>query len=133
MQGNIGVTKNAPIFIRLAINRADRDTNVPQGVFTAAWDLIYDGELTAEAEANLRELLHWFKVNLPSPKEKMPKQTIFWYKSENHELIQKTWELVSLLRYQDLAISLVKTERPGYIIYEDEFQVGAIPFKDSIS
>jgi hypothetical protein len=26
---------------------------------------------------------------------------------------------------------MIKTERPGYVVYEDQFQIVAVPFADS--
>lgn len=35
---------------------------------------------------------------------------------------------VTLLEHKDLAVKELRTDRPGYIVYEDEHQVAAIPF-----
>ena len=31
------------------------------------------------------------------------------------------------------AVEIVKTRRPGYILYEDDHQVAAIPFRDTFN
>lgn len=40
-------------------------------------------------------------------------------------------EMVLLLEHHDVPIRMVKTTRPGYVVYEDEFQIVAVPFADS--
>ncbi|MHC4452784.1 MAG: Clp protease N-terminal domain-containing protein [Planctomycetota bacterium] len=41
------------------------------------------------------------------------------------------WELVSILRRNGECVRLIKTRRPGYVLYEDSFQVAATPFRDT--
>jgi hypothetical protein len=41
-------------------------------------------------------------------------------------------ELVQLLRHKDISVDELRTEKPGYVVYEDEFQVTAIPFSDTL-
>jgi len=40
-------------------------------------------------------------------------------------------EMVALLKHHDLPVRMIKTARPGYVVYEDEFQIVAVPFADS--
>ena len=37
-------------------------------------------------------------------------------------------ELTSLLRHKDVEVEELRTEKPEYVVYEDAFQVAAIPF-----
>jgi hypothetical protein len=37
-------------------------------------------------------------------------------------------ELVALLVHKDVPVEELRTERPGYIVYEDEHQIAAEPF-----
>jgi hypothetical protein len=38
-------------------------------------------------------------------------------------------ELAALLEANDICTEMLATDRPGYIVYEDEFQVLAEPFR----
>ena len=38
-------------------------------------------------------------------------------------------ELAALLAHKDLAVEELRTSRPGYVVFEDEYQVVAIPFE----
>lgn len=37
-------------------------------------------------------------------------------------------ELTVLLEHKDIAVEEFRTDKPGYIVYEDDYQVAAIPF-----
>jgi hypothetical protein len=39
-------------------------------------------------------------------------------------------ELAAILESHDIATTMLTTERPGYVVYEDEFQVPAEPFRN---
>src|ERR1019366_3724354 len=47
------------------------------------------------------------------------------------ERIGKMREMVALLEHHDVSVRMIKTTRPGYVVYEDEFQIVAVPFADS--
>jgi hypothetical protein len=55
---------------------------------------------------------------------------ISWFKPGAREHISKMRELAALLQAHGLAVQQVHTTRPGYVVYEDEFQVTAIPFAE---
>ena len=40
-------------------------------------------------------------------------------------------EIASVLRAHGLQVDMIKTERPGYIVYEDEYQVTGEPFNET--
>ena len=50
-----------------------------------------------------------------------------WSATEN---IAKLWALSIILADNGYHIELIKTRRPGYVVYEDDVQVVAEPFKD---
>jgi hypothetical protein len=37
--------------------------------------------------------------------------------------------LAALLRAKDVPVDILTTDRPGYIVFEDEYQVAAEPFR----
>jgi hypothetical protein len=45
-------------------------------------------------------------------------------------MIRRLWDLVSVLRENDVGIELICTNNPGHICYEDRYQVAAIPWRD---
>ena len=122
------------MFIRLCTLHSDPDTRLPQGVFIAAQSLEEAGRLSSDELADLRELTGWFAQALPTPpnSDDLDPKAIYWFKDGVGELRQKVWELAQLLRSHGVHVELIKTQKPGYVIYEDEFQVAALPFRDTL-
>ncbi len=46
-------------------------------------------------------------------------------------MIRRFWNLAGVLKELDYEVRILKTARPGYVLYEDDDQVGAIPFRDT--
>lgn len=42
-------------------------------------------------------------------------------------------ELAILLEAHGIIVNVIRTERPGYIVYEDPYQITAEPFSDTIT
>ncbi len=40
-------------------------------------------------------------------------------------------EMVAVLKHHDVPVHMIKAARPGYVVYEDEFQIVAVPFADA--
>ncbi|MCJ8053514.1 hypothetical protein GB928_016755 [Shinella curvata] len=87
-------------------------------------------------------ILAWFRVRLPIP-ERFNKSTskgawrsqatagLSWFKEDAKPAIEKAFELVSLLADYGYPIEVLWTERPGFVVYEDEQQIVAEPFYDT--
>lgn len=101
-------------------------------MFATAYELLESKSLNEADEKHLRELLNWFSRNLPIPKRFDTDGAIFWFKSDAKDCTRKVWQLALALRHQSFQVEMHRTRRPGYVIYEDEFQVGAIPFHDTL-
>jgi hypothetical protein len=41
--------------------------------------------------------------------------------------------LAVLLEHHGIATKKIRTDRPGYVVYEDAFQVAAVPFNDTLT
>jgi hypothetical protein len=41
----------------------------------------------------------------------------------------RPWEMVQILERNGVYVKKIKTDRPGYVIYEDEWQLVAEPFR----
>jgi hypothetical protein len=54
-----------------------------------------------------------------------------WFKDTAREHVAKVRTIVALLEARGVTVLTVATERPGYVVYEDDFQVIAEPFADS--
>ena len=120
------------MYIRFAIDELDPDSTRPRGVFAAAYALLGSRYLSPADRAQLRSILNWFCRNLPVPRGFNRRGAIFWFKGDAEACTRKIWELVLFLRRRSHRVNMHRTRKPGYVVYEDEFQVGAIPFHDTL-
>ena len=84
------------------------------------------------------DLVRWFDEQLREPSRlarsrnsRAKKVAISWFKESATEHIQRMRDLVAMLQAHGVAVEVVRTERPGYIVYEDDHQIAAEPFRDA--
>lgn len=119
-------------YIRFVIGRKDEDSKVGQGIFQAASLALERHDITGSDANELNELLEWFGKNLEKPTSfgrGRLRLGICWFKTEASEHIARIWELVRILERKGIYVSKIRTDRPGYVIYEDEWQLVAEPFR----
>ena len=97
-----------------------------------AGELRDGGDLPREDHDGLARLLTWFNLNLPAPAALREPRAVFWFKGSSNSCSRRVWELATVLRRYGVAVEVLKTRRPGYVEYEDRFQVGAVPFRDTL-
>jgi hypothetical protein len=128
------------MYIRFITGEIHDNSSYELGVFQAAYRLRRTGHLPQYEETRLTELLDWFNANLKKPTRfttsKPPyyrKQSrgISWFKDTATEHISKLREVVSILSQHDVHTELIQTDRPGYIVYEDNYQIVSEPFSDA--
>lgn len=126
------------MYIRFVILRKDDDSHRCLGVYQAADELIDSGVLTDQELRWLKDQQRWFNKRLDVP-SRFSRSTrpgahnnaISWFKDTAGEYIEKMRELVKFLEQHGLRTKMLQTDRPGYIVYEDEHQIAAVPFKDT--
>ena len=124
------------MLLRFVTHEIDDRTGKPKGLFTLAYDLIYEEQLYQEDERTLKELLSWFGDKLPIPtrfsknRNDYHKNTmgISWLKSDSSDIVSKFWNLKAILDNAGHPVEVLKTNRPGKVVYEDLHQIVAIPF-----
>jgi hypothetical protein len=94
--------------------------------------------MTLDQEKFHDDLRTWFSKNLAAPdrfdknrNRRGPGQGLSWFKDSAQGHISKMREFAELLRSIDVVVDELTTERPGKILFEDEFQIVAKPFQDS--
>lgn len=55
---------------------------------------------------------------------------ISWFKRDANKFIARAEALGRLIEVHGIAVRRLETKHPGYIVYEDAFQVVALPFRD---
>jgi hypothetical protein len=116
----------------------DRDERTGQrtGLMTVAYRLLRSGNLPHADEEGLRSHTQWLETNLPVParfarkRNVSHKQThgISWLRSSATDAVRYLHAIADIARQHDHLIEIVQTERPGYIVHEDQWQVVAEPF-----
>ena len=112
------------------------ESNQKLGLFHAVRYLRDDGELTY-AEIDIADkVVRWFHKNMESPLDYLNKQRskesdifISWFKPSAIEHISQTRTLVAMLEDKGVAVETLTTSRPGKIVYEDDYQIFAKPYK----
>ena len=56
---------------------------------------------------------------------------ISWLRDSATCHIRKMRELAALLESYELQVEMLTTSRPGFVVYEDDYQVVAEPFRDT--
>jgi hypothetical protein len=55
-------------------------------------------------------------------------RAISWFKDTAHEHITRVRTLAEILKNHGVSVQMLKTDRVGYVVYEDEFQIVAERF-----
>ena len=119
-------------YIRFVVGRKDEDSHVEQGIFQAIGRALEWQAVTGSDADELKEVRAWFNENLQKPtsfgRDKL-RLGICWFKTDATEHISRIWQLVQILERHGIYIKKVRTDKPGYVIYEDEWQLVAEPFR----
>ena len=125
-------------FLRFVIPRNDRDSGRRQGLFQALSDLEQRGDLMPEERRAYEDTLDWFRKHLRKPrsftrssKPHARRVALSWFKDTATEHIRRMRVLAGILHTHGIQTEMLTTERPGYVVYEDDYQVAAEPFKDT--
>jgi hypothetical protein len=76
----------------------------------------------------LRAALAWFNEHLTVPpfrRQRLSRSAICWFRSDAGEALARMWDLAILLRQMDVPVRLVRTHKPGRLLWVDEHQVVA--------
>ena len=126
------------MFIRFVIHKTDENSGRRQGLFQAMWDLEDSGALLQHEIDQYNSLYEWFRKNLNKPrsftrssKPHAKKVALSWFKDTATNHIARMYEVTQILRSHGIEVEVLCTERPGYIVYEDRYQVAAQPFQET--
>lgn len=124
---------SARTYVRFAAPSVDSDSHQEEGVFAAAYRLRDSGSLSEYEREEIRGQLRWFEDRLPEPTSfarASQKKGISWFKADAKECISRIWSIIAILKEHSLSIKKITTTQPGFVVYEDEFQIVAEPFRD---
>jgi len=119
-----------PAYVRLAVSRMDRNSHCPTGVFIASSELRDSDYVPPELVDRIISIREWFNEHLPAPDE-VDSRAIFWFKPGAGEPMRMIWKLAELLDEGGYPVSRATCRNPGKVVYEDDYQVAAIPFRET--
>jgi hypothetical protein len=126
------------MFVRFVIPAVDSDSGRRQGLFQQAYALRRANELPPELHEQLDESLTWLDGQLKIPerftrgkRKGEPGLAISWFKDSASDHIAHMRTVCRVLNQHGVPTEMLTTNRPGYIVFEDDHQVAAVPFSDT--
>ena len=123
-------------YIRFVVPQVNPESKTLLGFLHGAAALIEEGKQPEYIIQSIEDEISWFNRNLNEPdcyKQNMGinniERGVCWFKPTAIEHLQHGWNLVALLDDAGIAIRFVTSEDPGAIIWEDEYQVVAKPWR----
>lgn len=128
-------------YVRFVTGRQDPDTGRAEGLFSAAGALADSATCLPHVREELETLFAWFNRELPIP-DRFSSSTskgawrrntrgICWFKEGANEAIARARRIAQIVEEHDVPVTVLKTRRPGRIVYEDTAQLVAEPFADT--
>jgi len=115
-------------YLRFATTLRCPDTARPLGIFRSAGKLREGKKVEPWADERIQEICEWFNSNLPCPHLDGDRwRAIFWFRSDRQSMVRILWELAVILEENGVFVEFTAKNNPGMIVYQDEFQVAAIP------
>jgi hypothetical protein len=107
------------------------------GVFALTNGLARAGLLTDEEHRYWREHNAWYNVRLLDPRDRVSdifdKQAYprigYWFRTTAAEFLAPVPGYLEILRPHELACVEVRSDDPGLIVYEDEYQIVVVPYQ----
>jgi hypothetical protein len=126
------------MYLRFVVAERDGTSHERRGVFQALYRLRRAGALATHEEAWFAEAEDWFAHHLKRPRRlaetrrpNAPDRAISWLKASAVEHVSRMRDLAALLEHKGVSVEELRTARPGYVVYEDEYQVATIPFAET--
>ena len=116
------------MYIRFVIGSESDSPRLQSGLFTEISYLKKEGLLEPYQVSHVNKILAFFNNNLPCPpfsKKKWPTDAISWFKDSATDYIDRMRDLIVILEENNLVVRVLKTDKPGMILYEDEYQIVA--------
>ena len=113
-------------YVRFIVNQRVPGHRREVGLFTAAYHLFREGELSQSDYSELEQSLKWFESELTfPPKGIIPDTAIFWYRNVG-PFSERMWAMASLLDRYGFTTELVTGGFIGKIVWRDAHQFAAI-------
>src|SRR5689334_20494220 len=127
------------MYIRFSVTERDDVSGIGRGLFTALGVLSNRGALLEHEIELYQSTLKWFEKNLAVPRVLAGSNyhnspgAVSWFRDSATQHIYHMRQLAQILESHDIAVTQFATTRPGKVEYEDEYQIAAIPFRDTFT
>ncbi|HLW97511.1 MAG TPA: hypothetical protein VKR82_02615 [Candidatus Acidoferrales bacterium] len=125
------------MYLRFVVSEIHEDSGRELGVFHAVGYLRDEGKLFDYEVEHHDEIRQWFNENLEKPTRftaakppyyRRQNKAISWFKDTACEHLSRIRDLVAILENHGISVQVLKTDKVGYVVYEDEYQIVAEPF-----
>jgi hypothetical protein len=106
----------------------EEDGHVERGIFHVAAQAIEWNDITGADAEELLELQRWFDVNLKRPESTgrdSSRLGVCWFRTDATSHIARILEMVRILERNGITVRKIESRKPGYVIYQDEWQLVA--------
>ncbi|MCK2214357.1 hypothetical protein MF672_011220 [Actinomadura sp. ATCC 31491] len=124
------MTDGNGLYVRFQVRYCGR-LGVPVGIFAACHHLRRDGRLSVADDELFMRVDTWFITRLPHPPFYADGNTIRavpWFKPAATSFMAALAPLEDLLRRYQVPYDVVRSPDPGTLVYEDDFQIGVLPY-----
>lgn len=130
-------------FIRFVLPVTNKDSTLNEGLFRLAYAFRDDPTVNDADRKLLIDITTWFDKNLLAPTRfnrtsskghyRRATRGISWFRDTATDCVTRMFELKRILETYGHHITVIQETRPGYVVYEDAFQVVAEPFSDTFT
>ena len=128
-------------YLRIVLDEKIPVSGAKEGFFRAAYKLRREGTLHSEDARLLEDCLNFLDDNLDLPERfsrskskgawRRNTKGLSWFKAEALEVVEKAMTVSRILSNNGISTTVLRENRIGYIVYEDDQQVVAEPFADT--
>jgi hypothetical protein len=119
------------MFMRFVLPFTNGRSNRATGIFLGVGRLLREGRFDEGEAAWLREEVDWFNRWLPVPRIAPDPRAVFWFRPDAGATLTRIWSFVQLAERNGVPVSVYRTRRPGIVVYSDDYQIAAVPWRDT--
>ncbi len=123
------------MFIRFAVPSDDvrPERRTAAGIFHATYRLARAGRFEEGERLWFEDEMTWFNDYLPAPRPLRDWRAVCWFRDDAGEALSRVWRIVDLVEGEGIPVRVYRTVRPGIIVYCDDFQIAAVPWRDTFT
>jgi hypothetical protein len=113
-------------FIRFAIEYSN-GTRI--GLFQSNLLIEDNNGIPDSMKSALRQSFDWFNRHMRVPR-RLPRNAVCWFRASARSHVAQMRTLTEIYRAAGLTVVMQSTATPGRVVYQDEVQIAAVPYRD---